>query len=468
MSQPTETPTPSNQSPTNDDGKGAAQTNGAKEAEEIATPKEADQPCTDCLPRSFKDDKPFTECGCDACDTKSIEIRCQAEGIKARAEYADKHKDAPSPERYEQARLAYAQSRYKVMPILDEIDGKLADAMHEIRCRIDDRDKVDCLERSWKKVGRRLRKCRVRGCCVEGEYDLQVELDDCGVDHLRAQFARFDYVTSQADACFNRLALEPKLLDERVTSAQAEVDDIHLALHPDKAPPPQPAQPENAPRNSAGTAQPAPAAAGTPPAKEAKDLAAATPGAPAADAGPTDYVQLYAKGLVAQWHLRDIWWGFRDIDSFVECICLAMHVSMAGHRDLGQLYGELRVREARWEERNNCCKRLKNHSHAEIIEGYVRCMRRESDEDVDLADEEEQELEQEHEDESRDYDRNDDEEDEEEEEEEEEEERVPATRSRQRHDDRDDREAGRNRTQPRSQERRSNSATSRRDRRSRY
>jgi hypothetical protein len=353
---------------------------------DTTSPATADQtePCTDCLPRSQKDDRPFTGCGCNACDTESIEIHCQSEGDKARAKYAEEHKDAPSPKSYEQARLAYGQSRYKVKPILDDLKDKLADSMQEIRCRIDDRDTVDCLERSWRSVYKRLRKCRVRGCCVE-ETSFEVDLDEIGVEHLKARLAKFAYVTSNADECFTRLAMESGLLEARVAAVAEKINSIYYTLHPDKAPTPSAT---TATTTSAAGGADAPGGAGkedTAAGDTAKDAAPETSGAPPASE-PTDYIRLYASGLVAYWYLHDVWAGYRDLDDFVSCICLAMKVSMAGHRAIAALYGELRVREARWEERNACCRRLKEHSIDEIIEGYVRCLQDEEECDDDHDD----------------------------------------------------------------------------------
>jgi hypothetical protein len=345
---------------------------------------EQDQPCTDCLPRSHKDDHPFTGCGCGSCDSESIEILCQAEGIRARAQYDETNKDAPSPQQYEATRLAYGQSRYTVGPRLEQLGAKLADSMHEIRCRIDDRDKIDCLERAWSRLSKRLRRCRVRGCCVEN-YSFEPELFECGVDQLKCQIARFEYVTWRADTCFQRLALEPTLLVQRVDDVTAEISAIYLALHPDQAPAGL-ATPKPAASVTLGAAGDAANAEGDQTASGgAADTTAGTTGAKAGAAGgsgpetppapvPTDLIHLYAMGLVAEYHLDDIWWGYGDGDAFVECLCRAMKVSMAGHRALAALYGEVRVREARWEERNNCCRRLKENSTSEIITGYVRCI----------------------------------------------------------------------------------------------
>src|SRR5262245_31815879 len=109
----------------------------------VAKDAEQESPCTDCLPRSPKDDHAFTRCGCNACDTESVEMHCQSEGDKARAKYADEHKDAPAPQSYESARLAYGQARYTVIPIVEDLRDHLNDAKHEIRCHVDDRDTID-------------------------------------------------------------------------------------------------------------------------------------------------------------------------------------------------------------------------------------------------------------------------------------------------------------------------------------
>ncbi|KRF46277.1 hypothetical protein ASG96_20510 [Terrabacter sp. Soil810] len=295
-------------------------------------------------------------------------MHCQSEGDKARAKYADAHKDAPAPQSYESARLAYGQARYKVIPVVEELRDQLNDAKHEIRCHVDDRDTIERLQRSWQRVHRRLRRCRVQGCCVE-ESTFDVELHDCGVDDLEAQVARFGYLTSVADDCFARLALEPDLLEARVAAAREEIYAILAVVLPSKVPTPAPAPPTK-PAVASDTEESAPGAAESP--SGTGSTASAMPVVETADPGPVDYIRLYARALVAEWHLDDVWAGFGDVAAYVSCLCRAMKVSMAGHRAIATLDGELRVREARWEERNACCRRLRANSVDEIIQGYVR------------------------------------------------------------------------------------------------
>src|SRR5262249_8493191 len=162
---------------------------------------------------------------------------------------------------------------------LDGLNDKLADSMQEIRCRIDDRDKVDCLERSWKLVYKRLRKCRVRGCCVE-EASFEVDLDESGVEHLQAQMAKLAYAASEADECFTRLTKEPDLLEAWVAAAAEQVNSIYYALHPDKAP-----APPTTTKASTAEGADAPGGAGTgdtAAGDTSKDAASETSGAPPA------------------------------------------------------------------------------------------------------------------------------------------------------------------------------------------
>jgi hypothetical protein len=325
-------------------------------------------PCLDCLPRSHEDDYPFREDDCDACDSKTVEIRCQATGVKARADYAAAHASAPGPEAYETVRLEYGKARYEVQGKVRDQRERLKDALHEIRCRLDDARQVGCLDTAWERVRARLDACRVHGCCVES-YDFDPQLSDCHVEHLLAQVARFSHVTDQADGCFARLAAEPAALRARLDSVVAEIDAIHAALHPPVAALATAVSAAAPTTGGAGNTVPA---SGSGTSAEPTGTSATT--APASPPAATDLAQLYAQGLNAGRHLDDVWWGYRDVDEFVDCLCRAMRVSMEGHQALAELQGELAVREARWDERNKCCRRLREHAVEEIIEGFVRCL----------------------------------------------------------------------------------------------
>lgn len=343
-----------------------------------APPATADEECVDCLPRSRDDDFPFTGCGCGDCDSESIEILCQAEGIKARAAYDAEHAGAPSPERYEQARLAYGESRYAVTPLLDDLQTKLDDAMHEITCRIDDPDKLDCLDRSWQQVRRRLRDCRAAGCCVE-RYEFHRAPKDAEVEELKATEARYAYVTWHAATCFDRLAREPELLRQRVVDLTSEIMTIYYQVFPEKMPPAAPVKAESTPAAVAIEGAGVPQSDANQVGGDTQVKGVSEEEAP--PSGKPDWPNLYAAGLVAGSHLDHVYWGFDDPQDYVRCLCRAMKVAMEGHAAIAELCGELRVREARWEERNKCCKRLKEHAAAEIMPGYVRCVRGDPDTD---------------------------------------------------------------------------------------
>ena len=354
---------------------------GTPEGAPTTTPTDGEHPpatedapdCSDWSPRSSQDDHPFEGCGCKACDSKAVELRSQTEGTKARAAYDAEHASGPNPDSYDAARLAYVKARYLVGPQLHDLDEKLSDAMHEIKCRIDNGPKIHCLGKAWEQVVIRLKDCRTGGCCVE-EYTFEPELEGCDVAHLHAQIAKYDYVAGEAERCFTRLAAEPDCLVKRAAGLTAEVDAIVAALDP--APAGATATP-----TAATTATPAaaPAAAGGAPAGDTTTTPAApstppsTTGAAPADAAPTDLVTLYARGLVAGWHLKQAWWGFHTIDDYVECLCRAMTVSMEGRNALAALVGELAVRTARWQDRNKCCQRLNANAVEEVIEEYLKC-----------------------------------------------------------------------------------------------
>src|SRR5260370_22527650 len=66
---------------------------------ELTAPRE----CPDCRPRALDS------------------IRCWAAGVKAEAQYVEDHKDCPSPEKYEDARLRYGKARHDATTVIAEV-----------------------------------------------------------------------------------------------------------------------------------------------------------------------------------------------------------------------------------------------------------------------------------------------------------------------------------------------------------
>src|SRR5215471_7252118 len=261
---------------------------------------------------------------CPDCRPKELDrFRCRAEGVKAEADYDAAHQDGPNADQYEAARLQYGKARHDATPVVAEVRGQLVHVTDQLRCIIDDAEIVECLDDAWLHVKRRLEVCEPHlGCCVTDDGDFDADVDDCGIEILKARIAEYEHRTASAEKCFEKLLKEPEALTERVTDLQAEV------------------------------------------AKIATDVGG--------DPGTTDFKRLYARALVAQQHLDEIWWGYDYPHDYVDCLCIALRISLQGRAALSRLTGELAMRECRIEARLARCKHLRENIVDGIIEEYVR------------------------------------------------------------------------------------------------
>jgi len=257
---------------------------------------------------------------CPDCRPGALDpLRCRAEGVKEQAAYDEKHKDGPSPDQYESARLEYGKARHDAVPLVAAVRDKLAHVTEQLRCIIDDSETVECLHDAWRDVKRRLEVCDPQlGCCVDDEGDFDVDVDECGTAIVKARIAEYEHRAQTAEDCFKKLLGEPSALTERVSKLQAEVGGIEDEV------------------------------------------------------GKTEAKSLYARALVARRHLEEIWWGFDHPHDYVDCVCRALRISLRARAALSELTGELAVRTCRQKARHDRCEQLREKIAEAIIEEYVR------------------------------------------------------------------------------------------------
>jgi hypothetical protein len=258
---------------------------------------------------------------CPDCRPGALDpLHCRAEGVKEQAAYDEKHKDGPSPEQYETARLEYGKARHDAAPLVAAVRDKLAHVTEQLRCIIDDSETVECLDDAWHDVKRRLEVCDPQlGCCVDDEGDFDADVDECGTEIVKARIAEYEHRAQVAEDCFKKLLGEPGALTERVSKLQAEVDGIEGEV-----------------------------------------------------GKTTDTKSLYARALVARRHLEEIWWGYDHPHDYVDCVCRALRISLRARAALSELTGELAVRTCRQKARRDRCEHLREKIAEGIIEEYVR------------------------------------------------------------------------------------------------
>jgi hypothetical protein len=255
---------------------------------------------------------------CPDCRPEALDpLRCRAEGVKAEAAYDEKHKDGPNPDQYEAARLQYGKARHDATPTVAKIREDLARVTDQLRCLIDDSEVVECLDDAWHDVRRRLEECDPQlGCCVDDEGDFDTDVSGCGIETLKARIAEYEHRTDAAEKCFATLLKEPEALKKRVSDLEAEVAGIDKDVCDEDA----------------------------------------------------DRKMLYARALVARRHLEEVWWGYDHPHDYVDCVCLALRISLRGRAALSRLNGELAVRTCRLKARHDRCEHLREKIAEAIIE----------------------------------------------------------------------------------------------------
>ena len=278
---------------------------------------------------------------CPDCRPETLDrFSCQAEGVAARAKYHEDHKNGPSSERYEAARLEYGKARHAVEDDVQAVDEQLGDLTDKLRCDIDSESVVDDLDRAWEQIKKRLRKCQPRlGCRLSDDYRFDTDVPPRGLEVIKARIAEYEYLTSEAEKVFDELVAEPERLKTRVKDLQEEVNKIERE------------------RRGAEPGVPKPGPKG--------DEKKATTEDP-------DFKRLYARAVVAGVHLEEVWWGYDELRDYVECICLALRISLEGRAALAWLTGELAERVCRRNARQLRCKKLNDNVIDAIIERYVR------------------------------------------------------------------------------------------------
>jgi hypothetical protein len=284
---------------------------------------------------------------CPDCRPEALDpLRCRAKGVKQQAAYDEQYKDGPNPDQYETARLQYGKARHDATPAVAKIREQLAQATDKLRCLIDDSEIIECLDEAWHDVERRLEVCNPQlGCCVDEEGDFDTDVSGCGIETLKARIAEYEHRTEAAEKCFATLLKEPGELTKRVLDLEAEVTGID------------------------------------------KDIC---------DEESADRTMVYARALVARWHLEEVWWGYDHPHDYVDCVCLALRISLRGRAALSRLTGELAVRTCLIETRAGRCKALREKIAEAIIEEYVRRCRPQHRHDHDHEHDRDHEHEHEH------------------------------------------------------------------------
>jgi predicted nucleic acid-binding Zn-ribbon protein len=261
--------------------------------------------------------------GCPECDLGALDdLKCEAEGIKAQAEYtAAKQADLDKRRtQFDGARKAYSDARADVRDDIKEIRDQLTRLLDQLRCQLPEHV-IDCLDRAWREVRERLEKCGMpTGCCIDDECEFDTDYKDVATDDLQKRKADYERRVKAAEDCFDALIKEPEELKKRVADLKAALEAL------------------------------------------AKDMADPK----------SDPKQSYARALWYWRRLEDIWLGFEHANEYHDCLCQALMCSVKGHKAIAVLVGQIAVRDCRDKAEKARCDWLKANVVAEILAVYVK------------------------------------------------------------------------------------------------
>ena len=292
-------------------------------------------------PESYGDGRPHDHDGSDYddggggheppddvdCDPDLIdELECQAEGIAAQAKYNEESQPAlkKAREDYAKARGDYRTARATATVQVQDLRHQVKQLIERIRCQIKQDEVVDCLDRAFRRICRRLDKCGYGGgCCSTDPCEFDKTCPD-DYDELVSRIAEYQARLSREKDCFDKLVLEPTKLTERVAAAKAEVDAVNAGF--------------------------------------------------AGDPATVDLKKLYVAALVAQLHLSSawIWNGFDDTQAYVDCLCRALTCWTRASDAVSVLTGCKAVKDCQKAARRKACEDLRTKTVEEVLLEYER------------------------------------------------------------------------------------------------
>ncbi len=259
------------------------------------------------------------------CDPKVLDdMRCEAKGIAAQAEYNASKLTALDTARtqYEGARKAYSEAREAATPLVEAAGKQLDKLIDQLVCLLNDSSVTGKLDDAYGKVARRLEDCGDQsGCYCRLDCDFD-EWRRCPPADVAARIADIEQRTTQAEDCFADLIQEPTRVAERVTAVQAEIKDIETKI------------------------------AGSP--------------------DPATFRRLYAAALVARRHLKAVWRGFADVNEYIDCLCQALTCMLRGHTAIADLKRRLAERKCHKDAEDLACKHLRDNTVEEVLAEYLK------------------------------------------------------------------------------------------------
>lgn len=250
------------------------------------------------------------------------EMKCHAQGIAAQAAYNSTSQPELETARtqYDTTRKAYRKARSDAALEVQDLRHQIKLLIERIRCLIKQHRVVECIDEAYEKICHQLDECGTSGgCCADPDCDFDKHCPD-DYRELQHRIAEYEHHLTKDKDCFNSLVGEPAALTARVAAYKAEVDAVSAALQ--------------------------------------------------ADPATTDLKQVYASALVAQRHLKHVWYGFPETKDFIDCLCRALTCWTKAADAISALTGCKAVKDCHRDAHDKRCQNLADHTVDEILLEY--------------------------------------------------------------------------------------------------
>lgn len=271
------------------------------------SPEGRPTPCADCNPELLDN------------------LKCRATGIQAQADYNKAHEDELTQARtqYDGARSAYGLARSTAKPDVDDLAKQLNQVIDQLRCLVDNDNKIRLLDRAFSIVQGRLRACDPKqGCAFDDDCDFDDMAQDCRPEDIASAIADIERRTAAAVAVFTDLIAEPVNLAKRVSDLKAETAGIVSKM--------------------------------------------------ASDSRSVDFEMLYAAALVARDHEETIWRGFEHVNAYVDCLCRTLTCQIKGYTAVSELVRQQAVYQCHQDQKTAACQQLEEDTADQVFAEYIR------------------------------------------------------------------------------------------------
>lgn len=274
------------------------------------------------------------EQSCEDCDPSLLDkLKCHADGVKAENDYnQEKLKDLETARTsYDDARHKYVEARRAAKPKVEddptkdeptsEIGKQVAKMLDQLRCLVDKPRVIDAIDEAFEEIRCQLEECYPGGCTFSDNCDFD-EARACEEDDIAARIADIQRRVDAAAAAFATLITEPAQIGARVTALEAEVKKINDEM--------------------------------------------------AKDSRTVDFGALYADALVAQYHQRTVFNGFRHANAYVDCLCRTLTCQLNGHAAIAHLKRREAVCKCHHDARTKRCEQLRDKTADAVMAEYCR------------------------------------------------------------------------------------------------